>query len=212
MKIIKIGILIAAFVFTGSNVLGYMIANDTDPVFPENDRGSISDLLVNGAAGFIDANCEALLLLREYEISSNSSFSITNALLRTENALNKLEESRKSFSEALKIGEMCGYVKTYRDMLIYFDYDSYILEEKLNSEIANSVAYYLKKGDVLGMYRQNIDNIDELIEILKNIQNSLRNNAKPDITVFWSLLQKFSLTKLYGNYMTVLSIKAFESK
>jgi hypothetical protein len=210
MKIIKIGILIMAFVFTGSYVLGYIYANDTDPIFQGPERGSISDLLVNGAVGFIDSNCEALLLLREYEISSNAPFSIANALLRTENALNKLEESRKSFSDALKLGETCGYVKTYRDMLIAFDYDAYIREEKLNSEIANSVACYLKKGDVLGMYRKNIDNIDELIETLKNIQSILRNNAKPDISIFWRLLQKYSISKLYGNYMTVLSIRAFQ--
>ncbi len=209
MKIIRICILIATLVFNGSFVFSYMYANDTDSVFPENDRGSISDLLVTGAAGFIDSNCEALLLLREYEISSNSSFSITNALLRTENALNKLEESKKSFTDALNLGETCGYVKTFRDMLIDFNYDACILEEKLNSEIANSVAHYLKKGDVLGMYRKNIENIDELIDILKDIQGTLKNNAKPDITVFWRLLQKFSISKLFGNYATVLSIKAF---
>jgi hypothetical protein len=210
MKILKIGILTAAILSTFFNLYGDMVLNDSDPVFQGPERGSISDLLVNGAAGFIDANCEALLLLRVYEISANESFSITNALLRTENALNKLEESRKSFSEALKLGETCGYVKTYRDMLIAFDYDAYILEEKLNSEIANSVAYYLKKGDVLGMYRKNIENIDELIGILKNIQSTLRNNEKPDITIFWRLLQKFSISKLFGNYATVLSIRAFK--
>ncbi len=210
MKILKIGILIAAILSTVFNLYGYMVLNDTDPVFQGPERGSISDLLVNGAVGFIDSKCEVLLLLREYEISANESFSITNAILRTETALNKLEEARKYYSDALKIGEACGYVKTYRDMLIAFDYDAYISEEKLNSEIANSVSFYLKRGDVLGLYRKNIDNIDELIEILKNIKSTLSNNAKPDITVFWSLLQKFSISKLFGNYATVLSIRAFK--
>jgi hypothetical protein len=212
MKILKIGILIATIISSVFNLYGYMVLNDTDPVFNGPRKESISDLLVNGAVGFIDANCEALLLLKEYEISANTPFSISNALLRTENALNSLEDARKHYSDALKIGEMCGYVKTYRDMLINFDYTAYINEEKLNSEIANLVAYYLKKGDVLGMYRKNIDNIDELIGVLKTIQSSLRNNVKPDIEVFWSLLQKFSLAELYGNYSTVLSMKAFGNK
>jgi len=212
MKIIKIGILVVALLSAVFSLYGDMVLNDTDPVFPENDRRAISELLVSGAAGFIDSNCEALLLLREFELSSNSSFSIANALLRTENALNKLEEAMKNYSEALKIGENCGYEKTYRDKLVDFNYDTCIIEEKLNSEIANAVAYYLKRGDVLGMYRKNIENIDELIGILKTIQNSLRNNEKPDIAVFWSLLQKFSMCKLFGNYATVLSTKAFENK
>jgi hypothetical protein len=211
MKYLKILILLSALLQIGLHVYGYMYANDTYDGFPEPEKGQISEKIVAGASNFLESNSEALLLLKEYEISTNENFNSTNAFIRTESALKKLEESKKNFSEALKIAGECEYESTYREKLINYNYDSYITEKCLNDEIANRVTYYLKRCDVVGLYRKNIETIDEIIELLKIIRDSLGNNEKPEISTFWTLMQKFSNAALFGNYSTVLSNKAFKS-
>ncbi len=214
MKHLKIWIILtiaALTCITTVNLFGYLYANDTDNGFPEPEKSAISDSIVKGASGFLASNAEAMLLLKEYEVSSYESFNVSNALLKTESALQYLKESRKNFFDAMKTGEKCAYEKTSADKLVNFDYNSFITENKLIGEIADPVAYYLKRGDVIGMYNKNIQNIDEIIELLESIQTSLIKNEKPDITVFWDLLQKFATCKLFGNYMTVLSLNAFQA-
>lgn len=211
MKYLKTLILISALLQIGFHVYGYMYANDTYDGFPDPEKEEISEKVVAGASNFLESNSEALLLLKEYEISTTENFNFTSAFIRTESALGKLEESRKNFSEALKIAEKCEYEKTYRDKLINYNYDSYITDKSLNKEIASGVGYYLKRCDIVGLYRKNIENIDEIIELLEIIRDHLGNNEKPVISTFWTLLQKFSNAALFGNYSTVLSKTAFQS-
>ncbi len=187
----------------------YMHLNNTDECFSETEKGEISNLLIEGAAEYISSYSEALLLLREYELYGLGSFSISNALLKTESALEKLEKSRKKYSDALSIGEKAGYKSICLNKLIYYNYDKYIDDFKLNKLIADEVKYYLSRGDVIGLYKKNIEKIDEIIEILKDIHSTLSSNTIPEISVFWKLLQKYTEHILFGNYSTILSRNAY---
>jgi hypothetical protein len=223
MRKIKIIFLVCLSLILSFSLNSGIYYNDTDPVFPPPDpdpgsvfkvsmtgRGLISDLLIDGAAKFIDSYSEALIILREYEISFKSTFDMSFAHIKADLALKKLEESRKYYAETISIGEKLEYVEYYRGKLITFDYDTFIREQNLNKIVADEVKEYLKAGDVLGLYRRNLEKIDHIITILKDIYGALNNSVKPDISLCWELFQSYSETALFGNYATVLSKKAFE--
>lgn len=217
----KITILLI-LLFSSVFLIADLYLNDSDPVFPPNPpdpssvlkimsggRQEISDLLIEGAALYIESFSEALLLLKEYEMSGKAVFDLNLSTLKTETAIKKLEASRKCYESVILIGERLEYVGYYRNKLLGFDFDSYIKSQNLNPIIANEVKEFLKAGDVIGLYRRNLERIDEILKELKSIDEDLSKNIKSDISKYWRLFQKYSETSLFGNYATVLSVKAF---
>lgn len=170
----------------------------------------INKLLIDGATKFLDSYSDAIILLREYEISCKSSFDLPLALIKTNSALKKLEESRSFYANALSIADQLEYSVEYRNMLIVFDYDTYIIEQDLNKTIAEEVKELMKAGDMNAVYRRNLEKVDEIIFQLKTALARLNENLKPDIKVLWTILQKYSDTALFGNYATVFAEKVFE--
>jgi hypothetical protein len=63
---------------------------------------------------------------------------------------------------------------------------------------------YLSKGDIIGLYHQNIANIDSILILLNEIRGTLSNGNHPEMNKFWTLLQQYSDAILLGNYATVV--------
>ncbi len=206
-------------VSTSGLLISDLHLNDSDPIFPPapdtplqaltGGREEISDLLIDGAALFIDSYSESLLLLKEYESSGKAVFNLGTACEKLESTIAKLEASIEKYATIISLGEQLQYVEFYRNKLLHFDYDSAIIEKNLNSIIANEVKGYLSKGDVLGLYRRHLEKLNDILDSLKLISNDLGKGIKSDITLYWAVYQKFSETALFGNYSTVLSRKAF---
>jgi hypothetical protein len=212
MKKFNVFIFVCVLCFTFTHLHPAIYLNDTDPVFHSPARGEISNLIIDGAEKFLDSYSEALLILREYEISEKASLNFNIALQRTESALEKLEDSRKQYARSIAIGEKEKYVDTFRDKLMAFNYEQCEKGKSFNATIVQEVTGFLKDGDVLGLYKKNLEKIDGIISVLKDIKDKLNNNIKPDVSVFWTLLQKYSETVMFGNCATVLSSKSFGYK
>ena len=214
------GVLILAVIFV--DLHSYIYLNETDPIFPPNvssqsessesllgGRDEIRGYLVQGAAQYIQSYTEALRLLNEYELSSADSLNYSVALMYCNTALKALETSKENFESAIAIAENLEYVEAYRIKLLAFNYDSYISENRLNSVIAGEVKGFLENGDMIGLYRKNLEKIDSILAVLSKIYKQLNSNKRPGISEFWSLYQKYSETALFGNYASVLSKEAF---
>lgn len=223
MRTIKRGILLFGFLWLAVGLYSALVLNNTDKIFPPAEAASgsvlkpatigrslISKYLVEGAAGFLDSYSEALLLLKEYENSSDTIFDIQTANLKVGSALKKLMDSRKFYTEAIYVAEKLEYLEYYRKKLVEFDYDAYITKERLNNFVANEVKGFLQISDVIGLYRQNVKRIESIIAVLEVVRDDLNNGIKSDITLYWDVLQKYSESALFGNYATLLSKEAFD--
>jgi hypothetical protein len=73
------------------------------------------------------------------------------------------------------------------------------------------VAAYLKKGDVKGYYKKNIENIDLILSKLYAIRGQLNISTRPETTLYWDLLRLYSHNLLFGNYATAYAKKAFKT-
>jgi hypothetical protein len=224
MQKLKVISLLSMIMVTAVGLDAALVLNNTDRVFPPpppgegtmlqvapaaGGREEISSLMIDGAAKFLDSYSEALILLREYEMSAKAPFDMNLALLKAESALQKLEDSRGDYAAALAVAEKLEYVQYYRDKLTEFNYNSYAEERKFIPGVTEEVKGFLGSGDVVGLYRRNLDKIDGIILVLKTIHSELNRGVKPDVTLFWTVLEEYSKAALFGNYATVLSKKAF---
>jgi hypothetical protein len=184
-------------------------ANDLVPPFPDGDKGTIENHIVEGSTMYFKGKAAAMNLLAAGESGSKNLFEMSTSLYLTNTAIEYLEKAKINYTQALDIGKATGYVENRQDALINFDYDGFVLQNGLNPIIMKRVKAYLSKGDVTGFYMQIVIDIEGIIENLKSIKKDLERNVIPRPQVYWKLLQKFSETTLSGNYGTMVGITVY---
>ncbi len=171
---------------------------------PCDYKSDQNDLIIEGTSMFLQSNSDVLLLLNEVEIAERMAFDFDYALKLTESAIYKLEKARLHYSDAINFGKIICDEKGDAEKYAKFDYDSFVEKNHLNKEIMDEVSELLKKRDVNGVYEKSISDMDSILSTLKEIKKGISMKQKPDIKLFWSLLQQYNILGLYGNYATLV--------
>lgn len=190
------------FIFQAS---AFVTVNDLDCAFKDStEKAILTTEVVTGSLHFLKAKSNIDMLLYEYEKSALQSFNTAVSFDYLEKGIAELEASRKSYNEALLIGTRLGYSQAKSELFQSFNYDDLIQLSNYNQLIATKVKNYLSKGDILGLYKKNIENLDEILDTLYAINDRMKSGKKPEITLIWRVFQQYSEAALFGNYATVM--------
>jgi len=206
------------FILSASQYLsGALCLNDFEKVFPSTESAdgsnySLKNSMIDASALFLQSFASANMVLGEGELADKGFFNIDNSLSFANETIQKLEQARYKYNEAYKTAKTLNYVNAKIDQLKRFDYTKFAENSKLNPAIMNSVSGYLSSGDVVGLYKKNIDNIDSILIVLNAIKAKLEAGTQPDVTEYWDLLRKYSENLLFGNYATSAAREAFEAE
>ena len=216
MKINKASaVFLLLMIFSASQYLsGSLCLNDFEKVFPSAESAdgsnySLKNSMIDASTLFLQSFASANMVLGEGELADKGFFNIDNSLSFTNETIQKLEQARYKYNEAYKTAKTLNYVTAKIDQLKRFDYSKFAENSKLNPAIMNSVSGYLLAGDVVGLYKKNIDNIDSILIVLNAIKTKLEAGTQPDVTEYWDLLRKYSENLLFGNYATSAAREAF---
>jgi hypothetical protein len=190
-------------------VEAFFWVNDIYRGFEEEKSGNIENMVIEGASLYFKANADIMNLYAEAEILPDVEFNDSRSLALVQSALGYLKESRSKYLQAIQMGIGAGYVESKIELLKSFNYDRLASEQGLNETVKNRVKSFLKNGDVIGYYKEVVDELDILMVILMDMEKSLQDGIKPSLTVFWNLLQKLSELTLFGHYGTVMGQTAF---
>lgn len=169
------------------------------------EKQEMAKNMIEGSNNFLKAHSEAFKLLSVYEMSElQTDICTLDATASVKNSILYIEQALINFENAISIGKKIGYNESKMNWFTTFDYEYLRVEKGLNAEIYSKVKYSLQKGDVLGLYQQNITNLKEITNILVDIRDTLNENKKPSIDSCWKLLQKLSEATLWGNYATII--------
>ena len=218
MKFIKLISVISALVllalFNTQQIQAFVSANDIVPVFGDDDaqkKQQIEYYVVSGTSLFLQSQSYSNLLLNEYELSGNQDFNFNVAVGYAEKAISLLENSLNQYKKAKETGEIIGYNPQKINLFKSFDYEKFINYNGLNGVIAQKVQSYMQSGDILGIYQQNIDNLTGILNTLYTIKDNLKKGLRPEIELFWNLMQKISESSLFGNYSTVIATAVLDN-
>lgn len=201
----RLGFLFIIFVFLTLQMNAFVTLNDVHCLFNDgSEKIQIEENMIGGAAYFLLSKSYADLLLYEYEKSAKQEFNFATSFEYVEKAIQEITFSKMKYVTALDIGKKIGYAENKIDWFKTFNYDDFISENKLNKEIAEKVKNHLVRYDVIGIYQQNIDYINQILNTLNLIKYDIKEKRIPDISIYWNLLQQYSETVLFGNYSTVL--------
>lgn len=199
----KIIIVVMVTLFLTFALSAFIELNDIVPAFPEEEQGAIESAVIQGAVHFLQAKSQADLLLGEVEKSAKQPLNYSTALVCTEKAIGELEKSIDEYHQAITCAKRSGYVNEVIQKFKNFNYDTFVSENKLNGDIMAVVKAYFSGGNIVGVYRQNVEYLGEILITLHLIKDKLTADLLPDISLSWQLLQQFSHASLFGNYCTL---------
>jgi hypothetical protein len=169
-----------------------------------DSKSDQNDLIIEGTSMFLQSNSDVLLLLNEVEIAEIKAFDFDYAFKLTESAIYKLENAKIFYTDVINFGEVGCEGKAMTEKFLRFDYDLFVEKNHLNNQIMGEVSELLKKGDTIGVYKKSINDINKILLTLNQIKKGILMKQKPDIKLFWSLLQQYNILGLYGNYATLV--------
>lgn len=200
---------VLVLVLTATMMDAIIHVNDICRSLPDGPAGLCENMVTQGAGLYFNANVSIMGFFAETEITPDKEYNFTKALSLVQSALGYLKEAKANYSQAAQIGTASGYIQAEIDLLKIYDYDKFAVEQGLNDAIKERVKCFLKNGDVIGIYQEVANRIEDLITTLKMVEKNLQNNTKPQIPTVWGLLQKTSDLTLFGNYATVMATAAF---
>ncbi len=183
--------------------------NDWEEVFTKPAKVAIGDEVVMGSADFFQSYSAAMLVLYEREIAEKDFFDVEKSLNHAETAIAKLESARDRYNKALNLALATDYAQDRIDQLKSFDYGKFSSANTLNPSIMQEAKKYLEKGDIIGLYRKNIENVTAILAHLYKIRESLKGGLRPDLSLYSDLIRTYSTTVLLGNYSTSCGQKVF---
>lgn len=183
--------------------------NDIEEAFLPPNNEEIGDSMIDGASYFMESYSVAMMLIYEREIAEKGNFNAANSSRNVDMSIYKLELSKNCYIKAVNLAKKIGYNPSRIDQLKNFDYDNFRLESNLDIQIMDEVKKYLLKGDVIGLYNKNVENIELILFYLYNFRDILKSGQKPDISLYWDLIRSYSRALLFGNFATSSAKQAF---
>lgn len=203
LKCLVIGLMLFGF-YVGLNAL--IMLNGIPPC--AEGWVPIPGLTVNAASNFLQSNADALLFLNEVEISEINGFNYVRSLELIDSAIEKLEKARANYDRMVVIvdgpGEPPCDKMVANGKLGTFDYEGLVAMEGLNKEIMSLAAAYLVKGDIAGVYKKVLADVDIILADLYAMRDMLKKEVQPNLASCWTLLHRYSDTILFGNYITLV--------
>ena len=202
---VLMGAVILATIFTYLQAL--VLMNGIEP-YGGKDGAAIESRVIGGTSMFLQSNADAFLLFSEVETGFGNNFNFNKALELADSAVKKLNTSREYYAQVLAIAVSTEYDQPGLDRLRKFDFKGFIAANGLVAEIMERVAVHLREGDIPGVLRQNLKNIDEILIGMKEVQGLMEKEIQPPLESIWNLLQMYSEAILYGNYSTLVFYNA----
>jgi len=189
------------------------VGNYSEETFDEPDGGTsavksaetfetIRDLIIKSATYFLRGKKNVDLLaskLEAAEIEGICFFELQNIV---NNSLYNMRIARYYYQALKNKADNTPYNQVIINQLISFDYDSFLKEYNLNSDIYNQVKGYLQAGDVRGAYDRLYTYIDNIVGMLEVAQEDIYYGDIPETANIWKLNQECAHMLLFGQYIS----------
>jgi hypothetical protein len=116
-------------------------------------------------------------------------------------AISYLEQSRTTYLQLKNHAAVIPYNQEVISKLLSFDYDSFQQENGLFPVIFEKVKGFLAAGNVTGIYNEFYSYTGYILDLLYLLKKDIDAGIFPDISTVWSVNQKYSEFKLFGQYV-----------
>jgi hypothetical protein len=207
MKKTILTVMLVITFFTGQ-IFAFVYANHAckanDACGGEGKKSSGSNMgqmIIEGAGHFLMSHSEMLKFLNKIELSELTGPDYSELQDIINRAIESMENASETYKNLISIAKETPYNMDVISKLRIFDYAGYMKTNGLNRVIFKKVKYFLRKGDVIGVYIYLKSDMDSIIEQLVNIKSNVDSEVFPEISLLWRINQKYSESLLFGQYV-----------
>jgi hypothetical protein len=176
---------------------GYDVPGDGDSAF---SNFSIEYMVVEGAGFYLQANACIQSFLNQVELQDVRGIDYTELQRLIANAVENITNARLAYERLVETAERTPYNPVVMEQLKAFDYDSFMLENRLNETIFKKVEGYLSNGDITGAFRHGLSIIRSIQWLLFIVANYVEFDQLPWIDFSWKLNELCAEFSLFGSY------------
>jgi hypothetical protein len=112
-----------------------------------------------------------------------------------------LEQAGNTYLQLKNQAAVTPYNQEVISKLLNFDYDSFQQENGFFPIIFAKVKGFLAVGNVTGIYNEFYSNTGEILDLLYLLKKDIDAGIFPDISIAWTVNQKYSEFRLFGQYV-----------
>ena len=112
-----------------------------------------------------------------------------------------LEQAGNTYLQLKNQAAVTPYNQEVISKLLNFDYDSFQQENGFFPVIFAKVKGFLAVGDVTGIYNEFYLYTGDILDLLYLLKKDIDAGIFPDISIAWSINQKYSEIKIFGQYV-----------
>lgn len=201
-RVKKIFIVLFFLLMLNVKSYSYVIANYGECGF--NDEGEkslpISYYIVESAGYFLKSHSDILLFLDRVEMSEINDIDYKELRDILYRAIENMEKAKEAYYVLKQKLDATPYNQVMINYLLSFDYNGFLYERGLISEIFKEVETFLVKGNVRGIYDRLLKNTEKILDKLYLIKDSVDADTFPNISILWRVNQYYIETLLFGQY------------
>lgn len=196
----------AVILFTAHfNAFSFIVHNGSGSGFGSAGEGAglnnpVEALIIEGAGYYLQANTYIQLLLKRVELRDIAGIDNSELVQVVNNALENVILTRDTYKRLIKTAKSTPYNPLVIDRLEHFAYDTFMLDNGLNTVTFKELASYLSRGDITGTFKRTYAGICSIEKLLTIIKQELSKNRMPVMPVFWKLNERCAGTTLFGSY------------
>lgn len=161
---------------------------------------SIEEKIIKAAGFFLEGRSYIQQLLGIIEQQNTRGINSTTLDTVLTAALTNLQKSKDTYLQIIKQAERTPYNPSALTQLKNFGYDEFATTHKLNRPIFTTVKTLLKNGNITGVFRNTVQQLNTMLTLLKKIKKDFYAGQVPDIALFWKLNETAAETSLAGSY------------
>ena len=119
-----------------------------------------------------------------------------------DSALENIINANATYYILIQIAQDTPYDMEVILKLKSFDYQDFMTEYSLNSDIFKEVEGYLKNGDITGTFIRIYTNFIKIKRLLLSIKYEVSLNKMPTLSKIWEVNEEASRTLTFGQYIT----------
>jgi len=137
-------------------------------------------------------------LLNRVELQDVKGIDYLEMQRLVDSALENISKARITYEKLVSKAEATPYNPVVIEKLKAFDYDSFMLENRLNETIFKKAAGYLSNGDITGAFRHVLAAVRHMEFLLTAVKTEMDCNR---LEKYWQLNELCAENTLFGSFV-----------
>jgi hypothetical protein len=204
--ILTVSMVFIILMLFNNNLFSYISCNGSGSGYNDQNSGedltnntnTIETLISVGAGYYLQGNSDIQSILNLVELQDVKVMDYQELQRLVNSALENITNSRLIYEKLVEIAEITPYNPVVIDKLKYFDYKTFMHENKLNEVIFRKVEGYLSDGDITGTLRHVLFIIKDIEDLLISVKTGMNFNR---LELYWKLNELCAETTLFGSFI-----------